>query len=419
MDYAQLRMQDQEYLLLRWRKLFGQYDSLKKNIEQQTVREEWASGKRYDLTPLYFFRTNTERGEIADALQDGRAGVWWYRFDSADRMIFECHYPTEQPHDTFIQYGDGITEICRFMPYAPHSPLLIELAHLHLVNDEPARYATLGLSGVPFPAPVDLTYTAEDVLLWLETRLEQFQVFHHELYAYEQRRLVSITLWDNRADRPRERHETSERVQYDARGQVQQIDGFDGGRRYRILYQHVPAGLTYDEIRINAENVLRTVIMTALRLMRFEQVISAVVLYWTVKEPFSLAPVIAVQFDAARREAVGPGVAAFWRPDDTAQWLPYLSMQNDAVCRLFEQEAELRTDWFAVRDVLRSVARELTRTRLLWTGDVFPISDDFVVYVLELEHDIDPLEDALLVSAGEAQVARWRETGLLPAMSER
>lgn len=416
MDFAQHRKQDQAYLLERWQTLFGQYDALKSAIEQQTVRDEWASGKRHDLAPLYFLRNSLAQGEIVDEQAANQAGVWWYRFDAGGRAIFECVYPTDQPHDTFTQYGEGVAEICQFMPYPPHSPLLIELAHLYYRGDQPIRRAALLLSGVGVPAPEDLSYSAESVMAWLAGRSEQAQVFRHEFYGYEHQRLTQIQLWDNSSSRLRENHETSLFIRYDASGQVQQIDAFDTGRRYRILHQHVPAGMTYDEIRARAETVLRTMIVTALRLMRFEQVISAVVLYWRSKDPFSLAPVIAVQFDTVRQDALMSGNAsAIWRLNNSAQVLPYLSMQNDEVCRLFEQEAELRTDWFAVREVLRSVARELTRTKLLWTSDVFPITHDFAVYVLEQDYDLDPLHDALLVSVNEDQIARWREAGYLPA----
>lgn len=417
MDFAQLRKQDQAYLLERWQALFGQYDALKSAIEQQAVRDEWASGKRYDLAPLYFLRSSLVRGEIVDEQAANQAGVWWYRFNSHGRTIFECVYPTDQPHDTFTQYGAGVAEICHFMPYPPYPPLLIEVVHLYFAGEQPIRRAALLLSGVQFPAPSGLIDPMEG-WTWSAGGGIWSQIFRHEAYRYEHQRLTQIHLWDNSASRPRENQETALDVRYDASGQVQQIDAFDMGRRYRILHQHVPAGITYDQIRANAEAVLRTMIVTALRLMRFQQVISAVVFYWTTKDPFSLAPALAVQFEARRQAALKDGdLTAIWRPNAPAQVIPYLSMQNDEVCRLFEQEAELRTDWFAVREVLRSVARELTRTKLLWTGDVFMISADFVVYVLEQDYDLDPLDDALLVSADEEQIARWREAGYLPASS--
>lgn len=419
MTIEQERARNQAYLLERWKQLFGQYDALKQAVESQTVREEWASGKRYDLRPLYFLRNTIARGEVVDEQAANQAGVWWYRFDAADRVVFECVYPTEQPNDTFIQYANGAAEICRFTPYHPYVPLLVELTHIYYEGDHPVRYGSLQLNGVQFPPPVGLDYSPEGVLAWLGANMAQTGhnalVQRHELYHYEMGRVSSITVWSDFAARPRPQYETEERIRYDASGQIERIDAFENGRRYRVLYQRVLAGLTYDHLRADAEKLLRTMILTTLRVMRIETRVCALVLFWRVDSPFELSPRAAVQFEDERALRLQAGdYDGVWENLPAEQFLPVLTLQNDDVCRLFEQEAQLREDWFAVRDVLRSVARDLTRTKLLWTTDVLNITDDFVVYVLALNSQVDSLEEALLVSAGETPVERWREMGYLP-----
>lgn len=412
-------------LIERWKKVFGQYDSLKAEAEQSIFRLEWTTGERYSDLQFHFQRF-PGRGRVLKETPIQAGNFFQYGFDKRGRVRLHRDFPyrpgtpssfVQKPYvhtelnealfsETFYQYSNDRVEIIEFSAFPPHIPLRVQ--QILFEYNRVKIYGNFRLNGYT-PLYGKKGENPDHLYDWLgyNGRIRTVEEYH-----YDDERLKSIASYYEFPGIPP--YTASEQLTYDETGKLKRIDRvFDNGRK-QVIYQKRSKGQSFQAIREEATHKIIQAIVQRINAANIQETIYCIDLYYqqAIKHfPPYLTPVP----ERYRLELLQSG-------DPTAQFNIFCPIFNEwfleiddpetlEICQLLEQEIQTGEKWDIATRILRDVAAALTLYD--WSG-ILNVTPDFVVFTLDPEMEGDHLVEVLSSSVPKKQIQEWIDKGWLP-----
>jgi hypothetical protein len=409
----------------RWKKAFGQYETLKKAAETAVVRWEWTKGIRYSLRPYYFNRF-LGRARVMKKPPSGPGYYIRYGFDEAnrvrvertynyhylyDRARFERHLKhgfnvTDSDEETFYSYLEELTECIQFS-IPPRIPLKIE--QVYYQKGQVNRYASFKLNG--YTPLFSQKGKNPDVLYeWLgyNGRFKTIEEYH-----YDGNRLGFITSYNETPGLSP--FLVDERFNYDEAGKLERIESLYQDGRRQTIYQKRKLGQTFSSIRDEALKKMVSAVVERLKAADIKEKLYCIELsYQAVLRHFP--PFLVPGLESYRQSLIksgkpGKSYEIFAPVLQGKDWFFEITdPETLETCQQLEQEIQAGEKWNAARQILRQLAAELTHYD--WTG-ILDVTPDFIVFAIDHEMEGDQLEAVLKGSASKEQIREWKKKGWL------
>jgi hypothetical protein len=369
------RIPDVPDLAARFARLAGERDSRRTAAAALVRRWDWYTWPGLDLRPLHFERSLLKAGRRLDAREPLDRDVLRIGFDAEGRAVV-----TEQ-------YSGFLHGRLYYETFVDHDGDTVQAAHFD--TDGP-----IYLHEYRF---VDGLMRSADMVARRGSGRES--------YAYT----------DGRVSRVEIEHDGRARsvltAEHDDRGLVRIVEVM--GRRSEVRYERPPAGFDLEEACRTIEDALLTLIPQAMARLAVDGPAACVALSYYRSKDLSFEVCAATQDERAVLAAVDAQAA--WSPADFEASAD-IDLDNAGPVRLVRQELTLLDaddlDTAAGSEVgRRLLCAVAARLNLSDWSAVLPVTDDFVVYPVDLE--LVDLERNLADCLPPDRLARLRERGLL------
>jgi hypothetical protein len=340
------------------RRASREYESRKDLAESNAVRREYFSGPAYDLRPYFFERFDLKRGR---KLTHPRARAFEYGFDKAGRLILarQPSTPQEPSYEEFWAYRGASAESAAYFLNKHHS--------IHYVTR--ARFSK-GL------------IVACDVLD------ANGQADFAERYSYRRGRLHRIGGFFKEG---REAEDYRLEIAYDRDGVFQAIRQYYGGWAGNSvpIYWNPARAPSLEKLWKAIEKWLLVSIPAAVHRARIKDQAYCLAIAYD-NENHALPPFIGIGLDKERqswlatkgRDARG----LIWNPAEYSRYedgtLDFSEAEWNDTCQRFCQFALSKGYTWCERKLLNQVAARLNK--LAWRR-ILPVTEDFIVYAVDLE----------------------------------
>jgi hypothetical protein len=418
-------------LLNRWKNAFGQYEKLKKEVEQTIVRWEYAAWERYSPLPFHFQRF-PGRGRVLKGDPASENSFTQYGFDVQDRIQVQkdCvklvrssnfnylflapvdlekdpYYRTER----YYQYSENLIEAITYSVY-PHIPL--DIQQIALADNQVIFHTWFRLNGYTSLYGKKGKYP-DELYEWLGYNGRFTQV---ESYFYEENRVSRISGYYESPGVPP--YAADEYFTYDPAGKLLHIDEVSENGHKRVIYQKRQKGQTFKKIREEAMHKLVDTIVQKIKMVNIQEKIYCIELNYqqcsqyfppyiiTVPESYRLK--LLQSSDPSARFNIFcpiPENGWFFTIDDP---------ETLEICQILEQEIHTGEKWDTATRILRDIATILTHQEWSNTLDTTP---DFVVFALDAEMEGDQMLEILSSSVSDKQIQEWKCKGWLIGQTRR
>ncbi|MEU8004495.1 hypothetical protein AB0B66_25335 [Catellatospora sp. NPDC049111] len=362
-------------LAARFAKLASERDCRRSAATALVKRWDWYTWPGLDPRPLRFERDLLKAGRRLDARPPIGRDVLRIGFDAEDRAVVTEEYSGfldgRLYYETFVRYDGDVVEAA------------------HFDTDEP-----IYLHEYRF---VDGLMRSADMIARRGSG--------REVYAYTEGRISGVQIeHDGRA-------RSTLTAEHDDHGLVRVVEVMD--RRSEVRYERPPAGFDLDAACRSIEDALLTLIPDAVARLTIDGPAACVALGYFQSNALSFEVYAATPDERAALAAID--VLAAWAPEDFAT-STHVDLDDAASVRLLRQELTLLDaddrDAAAGSEIgRRLMCAVAARLNLRDWSDVLPVTDDFVVYPVDLE--LVDLKRNLADCLPPDRLARLRERGLL------
>ncbi|MCG5468899.1 hypothetical protein LADH09A_002799 [Micromonospora sp. LAH09] len=359
----------------RFAQLGDEYESRKRSATALVESWDWYTWPGPDLRPLRFERDLLKPGRRLDARPPDNRDVLQIGFDARRRPTVIEEYSGflhgKLHHETFFRHGDDIVEVAHFATDGP--------IYLH-------------------------EYRFEDGLMRSATMVAR-RGSGRESYAYTDGRISRVEV-EHSGGPP-----AVLAAEHDDRGLLRLVQ--TTGNESRVLYTRPPANFDLDAACRAIEDLLVALIPDAAARLDVDDRIACLALSYA--RPTQLSIGISVATEAERADLSAIDAQAAWAPEDF-ETNTDIDLDDTGPSRLVRQElALIDADDYDVaagseigRRLFCAVAARLNLHD--WSATL-PVTDDFVVYAVDLE--LVDLERNLTSCLPPDRLAQFHERGLL------
>jgi hypothetical protein len=375
----------------------GEYARRKKSAEAKVVQWQWSTSSDRELEPLYFERNRLPRGRrLPTEPSVIKEGYVAYGLDAGGRVVVERSYAGIVDsggrwfYETFYEYSTEQVEWVRY-DYAPDkSPIAV-----HRANFAGERILSLVMRGKHGGSS--------------------------ERYIYDDSRIIEIARDAFQPSDPRPHLRTwSDRfdIHWDGLGRVEKITRSDSdGSRPSTIFQRPDKGQTLKGLLAAIEPKLVEQVQKCAAALRLKEPAYSLVLAYDGEGNDMLPPVIGIGLERERRQWMSERAEdakwLLWNPAEYQHYdrepLSLTDAELRTLCDKANQEISMKEKWSAGRSLLDRVTASLRS--FAWKS-VLPITDDFVVFVVDFE--LSTLHQSLRKAAGARRFRSWLRDGLIP-----
>ncbi|GAA1371265.1 hypothetical protein [Catellatospora chokoriensis] len=362
-------------LAARFAQLASERDARRRAATALVGRWDWYTWPGLDLRPLRFERDLLKAGRRLDARPPADRDVLRIGFDAHGRAVV-----TEE-------YSGFLHGRLYYETFVRHDGDVVEAAHFD--QDEP-----IYLHEYRF---VDGLMRSADMVARRGSG--------REVYTYTDRRISRVEIsHDGRAP-------SVLTAEHDERGLVRVVEVM--GRRSEVRYERPPVGFDLDAACRTIEDALLAVIPDAVAGLVVDGPAACVALGYYRSNALSIEVYAATADERAALTAIDAQAA--WSPADF-EACAHVDIDDDASVRLVRQELALLDAEDLDAGAGSEVGRRLlcavaARLNLRDWSDTLPVTDDFVVYPVDLE--LVDLDRNLADCLPPDRLSRLRERGLL------
>ncbi|MEV4417757.1 hypothetical protein [Catellatospora sp. NPDC049609] len=362
-------------LAARFARLASEYDSRKRAATSLIGRWDWYTWPGLDLRPLHFERDLLKAGRRLDARPPVDRDVLRIGFDAEGRAV------------VVEEYSGFLHGRLYYETFVRHDGDLVEAAHF--ATDEPIYLHE---------------YRFADGLMCSADMVAR-RGSGREVYAYTDGRISRVQIeHDGRA-------RSVLTAEHDERGLVRIVEVM--GRRSEVRYERPPTGYVLDAACRTIENALLTLIPDAVARLVVDGPAACVALGYDRSDALSFEVYAATEDE--RSALAETDAQAAWSPADFDASTD-IDFDDAGLVRLVRQELALLDAGDLEAAAGSEVGRRLlcavaARLNLRDWSDTLPVTDDFVVYPVDLE--LVDLERNLADCLPPDRRVRLRERGLL------